>query len=167
MFDEAKRKAPNTPARTAGCLQKLQRMNRTLRHQEPDRVPVSDFFWGSFLTRWREELGLAADADPYTYYDLDWVVTIPNMDPHVKDFEVIKQTDSEVTVRTGYEAVIRKKFEDPMPAFLGFDTDTPEKMRAFEFDDPWDERRYFDGGDNQIAGVATDSSATCLPGSMR
>jgi uroporphyrinogen-III decarboxylase len=26
-------------------------------------------------------------------------------------------------------------------------------MRAFQFDDPWDERRYFRAGDNQIAGV--------------
>jgi len=28
---------------------KLERMNRALRHREPDRVPVSDFFWGSFV----------------------------------------------------------------------------------------------------------------------
>ena len=34
--------------RTANCLAKLDRMNKTLRHEEPDRVPVSDFFWGSF-----------------------------------------------------------------------------------------------------------------------
>lgn len=38
-------------SRTPGCLAKLDRMTKTLRHQEPDRVPVSDFFWGSFLKR--------------------------------------------------------------------------------------------------------------------
>ena len=48
--------------RTANCLAKLDRMNKTLRHQEADRVPISDFFWGAFLERWREELGLPADA---------------------------------------------------------------------------------------------------------
>ena len=79
--------------RTANCLRKLERMNKALRHEEPDRVPISDFFWGSFLERWREDLGLPADTDIYTYYDLDWMVTIPNMDPHMKDFEVIRDKD--------------------------------------------------------------------------
>ncbi|MCL7453946.1 MAG: uroporphyrinogen decarboxylase family protein [Anaerolineae bacterium] len=139
--------------RTANCLAKLDRMNKALRHEEPDRVPVSDFFWGSFLERWREEKGLPADTDIYAYYDLDWIVTIPNMDPHIKPFETIKETDEDVVVRTGFETIIRKKFADPMPEWLGFDTDTIEKVEAFEFDDPWDERRFFSGGDNQIAGV--------------
>ena len=139
--------------RTAGCLAKLDRMTKTLRHQEADRVPVSDFFWGSFLERWRRELGLAADADIYRHYDLDWIVTTPNMDPHIRGFETLEETADHVTVKTGFEAVIRKNFADPMPAFLAFDTDTLEKMKDFRFDDPWDERRYFAAGDNQIAGV--------------
>jgi uroporphyrinogen decarboxylase len=139
--------------RTANCLAKLERMNKTLHHEEADRVPISDFYWGSFLERWRQDLGLPADADIYQYYDLDWQVTIPNMDPHVKQFEMLKETDEEVVVRTGFEAVIRKKFADPMPAFLRFETDSIDKMRAFEFDDPWDDRRYFSAGDNQINGV--------------
>ncbi len=139
--------------RTANCLAKLHRMNKTLRHQEADRVPISDFFWGSFLQRWRQELGLPADTDVYKYYDLDWQVTIPNMDPHIKEFEILKQDENEVFVRTGFEAVIQKKFDHPMPAFLKFETDTIEKMEAFQFDDPWDERRFFRAGDNQIAGV--------------
>ena len=64
-------------------------MTKALNHQEPDRVPISDFFWGSFLERWRKDLGLADDTDIYTYYDLDWQVTIPNMDPHVRQFEIL------------------------------------------------------------------------------
>jgi uroporphyrinogen decarboxylase len=139
--------------RSANCLAKLDRMNKALRHQEPDRVPVSDFFWSSFVERWRREFGLPPDADLYRYYDLDWVVTIPNMDPHIKPFEILRQTPEEVVVRTGFEAVIRKKFDYPMPAFLAFETDTLEKLEAFPFDDPWDERRFFSAGDNQIAGV--------------
>lgn len=139
--------------RTAACLAKLDRMNKTLRHEEPDRVPISDFYWGSFLTRWRQELGLPADTDIYDYYDLDWAVTIPNLDPHIKRFEVLHEDENEIVVRTGFEAVIRKKLADPMPAFLRFETDTIEKMAAFQFDDPWDERRWFARGDNQLAGV--------------
>jgi hypothetical protein len=148
--------------RTATCLAKLDRMNKALRHEEPDRVPISDFFWGNFLKRWRAEKGLPEDADVYTYYDLDWQVTIPNMDPHIKSFEILRENEEEVVVRTGFEAVIRKKFADPMPEFIGFDTDTIEKAEAFEFDDPWDNRRYFEAGDNQIAGVG-DGFATNSP----
>jgi len=139
--------------RTPNCLAKLDRMNKALRHEEPDRVPISDFFWGSFIERWRKDLGLPADTDIYRYYDLDWIVTAPNMDPHIRQFEILKESDEEVVVRTGFEAVIQKKFANPMPAFLKFETDTIEKMGAFAFDDPWDDRRYFGGGDNQIAGV--------------
>jgi hypothetical protein len=128
-------------------------MNKTLRHEEPDRVPISDFFWGSFVERWRKELGLPADTDIYKYYDLDWIVTIPNMDPHIKSFEILKEDDEEVVVRTGYEAVIRKKFAFPMPEYVSWDTDSIEKLESFDFDDAYDRRRYFEAGDNQIAGV--------------
>jgi hypothetical protein len=149
--------------RTPNCLAKLERMNKVLRHEEPDRVPVSDFFWGSFLRRWREELGLAPDADIYRHYDLDWQVTIPNMDPQIRPFQMVSETDEEVVVRTGFGAVIRKRFDAPMPAFLRFETDSIEKMRAFSFDDPWDERRFFRGGDNQIAGVGDGFTRDLAP----
>lgn len=148
--------------RTANCLAKLDRMNKTLRHEEPDRVPVSDFFWGSFVERWKKDLNLPADADIYRHYDLDWIVTVPNMDPHIKQFEVLRESDEEIVVRTGFESIIQKKYEHPMPAYLEFETDTVEKMKAFQFDDPADERRYFDGGDNQIAGVG-DAFVRNLP----
>ena len=49
-----------------------------------------------------------------------------------------------------------------MPAYLDFETNTPEKMEAFEFDDPRDDRRYLKGGDNQVAGVG-DGFARDLP----
>src|SRR3990172_12227264 len=129
--------------RTANCLKKLERMNKALRHEEPDRVPVSDFFWGSFLARWRKEKGLPSDTDIYKYHDLDWIVTIPNMDPHIKDFEVIRETDEEGVVRTFFEAILRKKFADPMPEFVEFETDTIQKVEAIHFDHPSDYPRYF------------------------
>ncbi len=139
--------------RTEKCLQKLERMNATLRHEEADRVPVSDFFWTTFIQRWRKELGLADDVDVYRYYDLDWVSTTPNMDPHIKPFEILSEHEDDIILRTGYEAVIRKKLGTQMPYFESFGTDSIEKMEAFQFDDPWDDRRYFCAGDNQLAGV--------------
>jgi hypothetical protein len=138
-------------------------MRKTLRHQEADRVPVSDFFWGSFLRRWRDELGLPADTDIYRYYDLDWMNVNPNLDPHIRPFEILRENEQEVLVRTGFEAVIRKRLDLPMPAFLEFDTNTVEKMEAFQFDDPWDERRYFRAGDDQINGVGDGFSRNTAP----
>ncbi|MCF7954315.1 MAG: hypothetical protein K9M75_00795 [Phycisphaerae bacterium] len=139
--------------RKDSTLKKLERMKMSLSGQEPDRVPISDFFWGGFIKQWRKDLGLSDDANPYYHYDLDWIVTVPNMDPFIRSFETIKQDDQEVIVKTGFNAIMRKKFDAPMPEFLDFETDTMEKLEALEFDDPYDKRRYFEFGDNQIAGV--------------
>jgi uroporphyrinogen-III decarboxylase len=49
-----------------------------------------------------------------------------------------------------------------MPAFLSFETDTIEKLEQFQFDDPYDDRRYFARGDDQINGVG-DTFARDLP----
>ncbi len=149
--------------RTESCLLKLDRMNKTLRHEEADTVPISDFFWSSFIARWKRELGLPADADIYRYYDLDWICTVPNMDPHIKPFELIKEEDHDTVLKTGFEAVIRRREGVQMPYFEHFDTDTLEKMAAFRFDDPWDERRFFSGGDNQIAGIGDVISRNSPP----
>jgi hypothetical protein len=77
-------------------------MRKALRHQEPDRVPIIDFFWGGFLRRWRSELGLPDDASPYYHYDLDWIATVPNMDPWMRPFETLKETPDEVVVKTSW-----------------------------------------------------------------
>jgi uroporphyrinogen decarboxylase len=139
--------------RTKNCLVKLDRMNKALNHEEPDRVPISDFFWGSFIKRWQKELKLPDDTNPYDYYDLDWIVTMPNMDPKIQSFETIREDETEVVVKTGFLTTMRKKFDFPMPEFMSWDIDTIEKLEALEFDDPYDKRRYFEAGDNQIAGV--------------
>lgn len=150
----------NTVGKSAACagrkaktLEKLDRMNKALSHQEPDRVPISDFFWGGFIKRWREELGLAADASPYYHYDLDWIVTVPNMDPWIRPFETLAESEEEVTVKTGFGAVMRKHLSFPMPEMTGWEIDTFEKLQGAEFDAPDDPQRFFSAGDNQIAGV--------------
>jgi hypothetical protein len=143
----------STTPRPASTRAKLERLHRTLRHEEPDRVPISDFFWGGFLNRWRRELNLPPDADPYYHYDLDWIVTVPNMDPHIRPFEILRAEQNEVWVRTGFETVLRKRLDLPMPEQISWEIDSIEKLEAFEFDDPADRRRFFEAGDNQIAGV--------------
>lgn len=152
MFDTFGR-SRDVAARKENTLVKLDRLNRALRHQEADRVPVSDFFWGGFTRRWREELKLPADANPYYHYDLDLITTVPNMDPWIRPFETLRETAEEVEVKTGFGAVMCKHFAMPMPEMRAWDTDTFEKLEQVEFDDPADPRRFFAAGDNQIAGV--------------
>jgi hypothetical protein len=152
MFDTFG-KATGSSDRKENTLRKLERLHRSLRHEEPDRVPISDFFWGGFTKRWRKELGLPDDANPYYHYDLDWIVTVPNMDPWIRPFETLKETPEEVVVKTGFGAVMHKLFNLPMPEFRTWEIDTFEKLETCEFDDPRDPRRFFEGGDNQIAGV--------------
>jgi hypothetical protein len=152
MFDTTGRTADRS-GRNENTIRKLERMSLALSHQEPDRVPVSDFFWGSFIERWRKELGLAPDANPYYHYDLDWIVTVPNMDPWIRPFETLKETPEEVVVKTGFGAIMHKHFEFPMPEMRAWETDTIEKLERAEFDSPRDPRRFHAGGDNQIAGV--------------
>ncbi len=139
--------------RKTTTLQKLERMKKALGHEEPDRVPISDFFWGGFVRRWRNELDLPGDANPYYHYDLDWIVTVPNMDPWIRPFGMLRETPEEVVVKTGFGAMLRKQFACPMPEMTAWETDTFEKLEAVEFDPPDDQRRFFAAGDNQIAGV--------------
>ncbi len=155
MFETTGKAAGDNGTRKANTALKLWRMRTALSHCEPDRVPVSDFFWGGFVKRWREELGLSADANPYYHYDLDWICTVPNMDPWIRPFETLQESAREVTVKTGFGAIMRKVFDFPMPEFIGFDIDSLEKLEAAvkTFDSPFDRRRYFSAGDNQIAGV--------------
>jgi len=82
--------------RSANTLRKLERINKALRHEEPDRVPISDFFWGGFTRRWREELGLAPDANPYYHYDLNSIVTVANFDPWIRPFETLLETPEQI-----------------------------------------------------------------------
>lgn len=152
MFDTVGKGAQDK-GRKAGTLKKLARMKAALAHEEPDQVPVSDFFWGDFIRRWRRELDLPEDANPYYYYDLDWIVTVPNSDPRIRSFEMLKDTTDEVIVKTGYGATLRKRFDRPMPESIGWETDCIEKLETYEYDDPYDRRRYFEAGDNHIAGV--------------
>ncbi|MFT3870712.1 MAG: uroporphyrinogen decarboxylase family protein [Nibricoccus sp.] len=152
MFDTFGKSAAEK-GRKENTLRKLERLNKALHHEEPDRVPVTDFFWGGFTRRWRKELGLPADANPYYYYDLDLIITVPNMDPWIRPFETLVENAEEVVVKTGFGAVIHKQFAFPMPEMRSWEIDTLEKLEAAKFDDPRDPRRFFSGGDNQIAGV--------------
>ncbi|WP_297088352.1 uroporphyrinogen decarboxylase family protein [uncultured Draconibacterium sp.] len=139
--------------RSENAQKKVKRLQMAAGHQEPDRIPIGEFFWNSFINRWRIELGLPKDANPYYHYDLDWIVVNPNMDPHIKNFKVLFNNEEEVQVETGYEVEMRKRHDFPMPEMIKWKVDTIEKLLDFTFDNPYDKRRYFAAGDDHINGV--------------
>jgi len=128
--------------------QKIERIRLALSHKESDRVPVSDFFWTGFMEKARIKHG--KDFDPYRYFDLDYIVITPNMDPHIKPFEVINHNDESISVKTGFEAIIKRSGTAPMPHYDSFSVSAPKEMVNFYFDGPTDARRFYQCGDDQI-----------------
>ena len=127
---------------------KVNRLRQALLHKEPDRVPVGEFFWTGFMEKCRKKWG--ENFDPYRHFDLDYVVINPNMDPHIKPFEIIRREGDDIVLKTGFEATIRRSGKHPMPYFEQFSVKQQKDMDSFRFDDPADRRRFFEGGDDQI-----------------
>lgn len=130
---------------------KIRRLRTALKHQAPDRVPVGEFFWTGFMKRAQKKWG--ADFDPYRFFDLDYIVINPNMDPAIRPFEILKDADGEILLKTGFGATIRRSKDFPMPHFDTFAVDAPEQMAEYAFDNPADPRRFYSAGDDQINGV--------------
>ncbi len=139
---------------------KLERLHAALRHEEADRVPAGEFFWTNFCKRAQARWG--DDFDPYLRFDLDYIVMNPNMDPRIQPFEIVEESGEDVVVRTGFGATIRRRGDLPMPSYEAFSITEPSQMASFALDDPADPRRFFEGGDDQINGVA-DVLARDLP----
>ena len=150
------------PAPNPAAQAKTARVSAALNHQEPDRVPTGEFFWGGFLERCQREWNLPDPFDPYRHFDLDFVVQSPNMDPHIQPFQTVAEGPDYIIVKTGFECTVKKRFDLPMPSYLDFDTQTVEQIEAFEFDDPADPRRYYEPGDDMLNGVG-DSFLRDLP----
>ncbi len=124
---------------------KIKRVETALKlRKEPDRVPLSDFYWTSFYQNWLREFNLPPDTDIYEYYDLDLKVISPNMDPRIESCRVIEQTPEYVVFKSGFGCVVKKMFNSPMPMFLDFEVKDVEDFPQFVFDDPRDDRRYYE-----------------------
>lgn len=139
---------------------KIQRLRAVLSHREADRVPVSDFFWTGFMNKARQKWG--QDFNIHKHFDLDYIVITPNMDPHIKQFEILCEEGEDIVIRTGFEAVIKRSGVAPMPHYDSFSINAPEEMAKFIFDDPADPRRFCQGGDDQINCVG-DALARNIP----
>ena len=112
--------------------------------REPDRVPLTDFYWSDFYRNWLHALSLPPDTDIYEYYDLDIKLVNPNMDPRVESCRIIEETPEYVVFKSGFGCTVKKVFSSPMPMFLDFEVKSAEEYRNFVFENPKDKRRYFE-----------------------
>lgn len=133
---------------TSSKQQKFERVKAALSNREGDRVPISDFFWTGFMSKAKALWG--DDLNIHRKFDLDYIVVNPNMDPVIRDFEILEQNGEDILVRTGFGAKIRRVGTLPMPHFESFSVDEPEQMADFAIEAPDDKRRLYRSGDDQI-----------------
>jgi len=121
-----------------------ERVLKSLNHEEPDRVPITDFFWSQFYKNWLEYKELPGDTDIYDYYDLDLVVVNPNMDPKIMEPEIVENNDRQVVFYSGWGSKVKMQYSErgAMPGYLEFSIKEPSDYADFEFEDPTDDRRY-------------------------
>ncbi len=129
-------------------IEKLKRIQAALSNCEGDRVPISDFFWTGFSKNARKAWG--EDVDLYRKFDLDYIVINPNMDPVMKDFEVLSENGDDIVVKTGFGATIRRRGDLPMPHFEAFSVAEPEDMETFIIEPSDDSRRLQRAGEDQL-----------------
>lgn len=123
--------------------EKIDRITKTLKCTEPDRIPLHDFFWTEFIKRWQKEKNLPEDTNIYYYYDMDMMVISPNMDPRKKSYKLIEKGDNYIIWESGFGCKLKKVDYSPMPMYLGFSVKSADDYDKFEFDDPDDKDRYF------------------------
>ena len=131
-----------------GKMEKLNRMRAALEHKEGDRTPVSDFFWTGFNKNAKKAWG--DDLDLYRRFDLDYFIVNPNMDPVIRDFEVLRRDGADITVKTGFGATVKRRADLPMPYFDDFDVKEPEQLADFVIEPARDSRRLYRAGQDQL-----------------
>jgi len=139
---------------------KLERVRKTLKCSEPDRIPLHDFFWAEFIQRWQKEKKLPEETNIYYYYDMDLMVISPNMDPKKKSCQILEKRDDYIVWKSGFGCTIKKFDYAPMPRYLDFSIKSAEEYEVFEFDDPNDKDRYYGIRQDIISG----DGFTPLPG---
>ena len=96
-----------------------ERMTRICRHQQADRVPITDWIWESTLARWRRE-GLPKDVNWARYFDLDNIVMFfLDTTPRFKT-EILEETDTYRIERDEW-GVTKKNFKPVSATFQHID----------------------------------------------
>ncbi len=131
--------------------QKLDRVQKALSFEEPDRIPRFDLFWQEFIDKWITEKQLTPDTNINEYYDLDFVLCVMNEDPKVESFTLIERGEDYTIFKSGFGCTCKKADYSPMPAYLDFEVKSADQYEVFVLDDPYDERRYHEPSANILS----------------
>ncbi|MBQ9117058.1 MAG: hypothetical protein IJY04_08530, partial [Clostridia bacterium] len=104
-----------------------ERMLRTYRHEEIDRILMVDSAWGGTVRRWQNE-GMPAGVDWQDYFGFDKIVRIhPDNSPKYER-RIIEKTDH-YTIATSKWGQTMKQFNqlDSTPEVLDCYYNTPER----------------------------------------
>jgi uroporphyrinogen decarboxylase len=83
-----------------------ERIALALKHQEADRIPISDTIWNTTILRWRQE-GLPADKSPSGYFGFDgWIAIGADISLQLPS-ETIEDTEDYVISRNSDGAVTK------------------------------------------------------------
>jgi len=109
-----------------------ERMLRTYRHQEIDRILMVDYPWAGTLERWKRE-GLPANADWADYFGFDKIASIcPDNSPRFER-KVLEQTDR--------YRIITSEWGQTKRVFNELDS-TPEVLNCYyDSSDRWEEAK--------------------------
>ena len=103
------KEAPVERKATMSEMTTFERMQKIYRHETPDRVPVTDWFWESTLWRWRRE-GLPAHVDLEDFFGIDRfrLLTVGVIDTSPR-FErlVLEETDAYIIERDAWGATTK------------------------------------------------------------
>ena len=122
---------------------KIERIRKTLKERiEPDRIPIHDFFWEEFLSKWKLELGLPKDTNIYEYYDMDMIVISANWEPRINQASLIEKTEEYILYEDGFGATIKKYRYAPMQQYIDFKYKDINDLKKFLYYSPDDDRRY-------------------------
>lgn len=120
-----------------------ERMLRTYRHQEIDRILMVDYPWAGTLERWKRE-GLPANADWADYFGFDKIASIcPDNSPRFER-KILEQTDR--------YRIITSEWGQTKRVFNALDS-TPEVLDCYyDSSDKWEEakKRMFEYHEDRI-----------------
>ncbi len=123
--------------------QKIKRVRDSIYFSGPDIVPIQDlFFWEEFIDNWQKYFKLDSDTDIFKYYDFDIVLCTSNIDPHINNVKEIEKTENYVIYKGGFGSTLKLDFSQPVPNFIKYAVEYIKDLERFEFEDPYDNRRY-------------------------
>jgi uroporphyrinogen decarboxylase len=105
-----------------------ERMLKIYQHQDPDQVPITDWYWESTIERWKKE-GLPANTDIAQYLHLDKFIELNNeiidSSPQFTEY-IIEETDQYRIERDRF-GITKKNFKPVSATFQHLDHEVKDK----------------------------------------